>query len=68
MEVNMYTEELLNKILEKAIDYYQKGIKEGIDLTRKKYSELDKDHKKFNFVIEFADSVGYDYTNDFKIH
>lgn len=50
MEENIHTEEGLRNLLDKAIDYYLKGIQDGINLTRRQFEE--KDQKKFNLVMQ----------------
>lgn len=59
MEVNMYSEKDLEILLKKAIEYYLKGVQEGIDFTMKRFNECDTYQKKFNLVMQFIDDVGY---------
>lgn len=58
MEENIHTEEGLRNLLDKAIDYYLKGIQDGINLTRRQFEEKDTYQKKFNLVMQFINDVG----------
>lgn len=63
----MITEEMLKRILDKAIG-------KAVEDTRKYFEEtvvvdfysMDTISKKITVVVDFAESVGYDFSNDIK--
>lgn len=54
-------EKVLNDILEKTLDYYLNNLRSSI---KESYNKLDSFQKKFNYVIELAEQVGYEIDKD----
>jgi hypothetical protein len=63
----MITEQNVNKIIENACNYYLLAVKQEIEFIKNKISTLNTTSKKFNYIINFAEKIGYDYTDDLSI-
>jgi hypothetical protein len=66
MEEKLITETSLQSILDKSIEKCVNDLKQHFeDTIIKKFNSANSIRQKIDIVLEFAESVNYDYSNDF---